>query len=356
VKSSLFDDVRDYELWLRTQCPVVEKALAEKHKLMKGSPFAFLRATYFRWARTVLHSCPGFDDAPSALCIGDTHVENFGTWRDAEGRHVWGVNDFDEAAVMPYPYDLIRLVTSACLVPKVQIGSSFAARAVLGGYRDGLRNPGPILLDEGAQWFRQLNARLTSDTAAFWADVAHYKAAEPPSNVRRALRGALPSKAKFKRFAKRRKGLGSLGRPRFLAIADWNGGQVVREAKAVVPSAWEWAGGTADGKPPPIIELAYGLFRAPDPSLAIQGRYAIRRIAPDSHKLDLEQVADQKLSEPLLAAMGAEIGSVHAASGQAKAIQGHLRRLDPKWLQRAVAQARESVEIDHRSWRSGRRR
>jgi len=31
------------------------------------------------------------------LAVGDLHVENFGTWRDAEGRLIWGVNDFDES-------------------------------------------------------------------------------------------------------------------------------------------------------------------------------------------------------------------------------------------------------------------
>ena len=49
------------------------------------------------------------------LAVGDIHVENFGTWRDAEGRLVWGVNDFDEAARMPYAIDIVRLATSAVL-------------------------------------------------------------------------------------------------------------------------------------------------------------------------------------------------------------------------------------------------
>jgi hypothetical protein len=38
--------------------------------------------------------------APVVTGVGDLHVENFGTWRDADARLVWGVNDFDEAAVM----------------------------------------------------------------------------------------------------------------------------------------------------------------------------------------------------------------------------------------------------------------
>ena len=44
--------------------------------------------------------------------VGDLHVENFGTWRDVEGRLVWGVNDFDEAYALPYTNDLVRLVAS----------------------------------------------------------------------------------------------------------------------------------------------------------------------------------------------------------------------------------------------------
>ena len=53
--------------------------------------------------------------APRALAVGDLHVENFGTWRDVEGRLIWGINDFDEAWRLPYTNDLVRLATSALL-------------------------------------------------------------------------------------------------------------------------------------------------------------------------------------------------------------------------------------------------
>ena len=39
------------------------------------------------------------------------------------------------------------------------------------------------------------------------------------------------------RFATHAKGGGSLGRPRYFALAEWRGGRVLREAKALVPSA-----------------------------------------------------------------------------------------------------------------------
>src|SRR5262245_53081648 len=144
--ATLIEDVLQYERWLRTQCEVVDAALDAKHVRMRESAFAFLRATYFRWVRNIDEICPGFADAPKVLCVGDIHLENFGTWRDGEGRHVWGVNDFDEAAVMPYPYDLIRLVESARLSPKIALQPREAAAAVLDGYASGLSDPGPVLL------------------------------------------------------------------------------------------------------------------------------------------------------------------------------------------------------------------
>ena len=109
---SILEDTEAYESWLRTQCKVVEDDLAHKHEKMRKNPFVFLRATYYRWARRIEKICPELVDAPSALCVGDIHLENFGTWRDDDGRWVWGVNDFDEAAVMPYAFDLVRLTAS----------------------------------------------------------------------------------------------------------------------------------------------------------------------------------------------------------------------------------------------------
>ena len=92
---------------------MVESDLKLKHQYMKDSLFAFMRATFYRWAALWQETCPELADAPRLLAVGDLHVENFGTWRDTEGRLIWGVNDFDEVARMPYAIDLVRLVTRA---------------------------------------------------------------------------------------------------------------------------------------------------------------------------------------------------------------------------------------------------
>jgi uncharacterized protein (DUF2252 family) len=122
---SFEDDNRDYETWLRAECKrvgcrAVEADLRYKHQRMKESAFVFLRATFFRWAKRIENLCPELAAAPAVLSVGDTHVENFGTWRDAEGRLVWGINDFDEAALIPYPFDLVRLATSIRLANGVR--------------------------------------------------------------------------------------------------------------------------------------------------------------------------------------------------------------------------------------------
>jgi len=115
--ATIHQSARCYEDWLRAQLKgdVFQKDLAKKHDKMRKSPFVFLRATYWRWAETILDVCPDLAGGAQVLAVGDIHLENFGTWRDVDGRLAWGVNDFDEAAAMPYVLDLVRLAVSALL-------------------------------------------------------------------------------------------------------------------------------------------------------------------------------------------------------------------------------------------------
>ncbi len=86
-------DADEYEAWLRLHCRVVKADLKEKHRKMRKDVFSFLRATYFRWARTIEAVCPELAAASVVACLGDIHVENFGTLRDGDGRLRRGIND-----------------------------------------------------------------------------------------------------------------------------------------------------------------------------------------------------------------------------------------------------------------------
>ena len=305
---SILEDTEAYESWLRTQCEVVEDDLAHKHERMGKNPFVFLRATYYRWARRIEKICPELVDAPAALCVGDIHLENFGTWRDDDGRWVWGVNDFDEAAVMPYAFDLVRLTASIELAPKMKIGGGDAADAIVEGYRQGLEQPGPALLDEQEIWIRDYVKCSDEGRRKFWKDVDELTTADPPAAIRKLLVGSLPGKPEDAAFFSRVAGGGSLGRPRFVVVATWRGGRVVREAKALVPSAWNWAHGTTP-RQHKYLELSTGAYRAPDPFLHVDRDaddrdFVFRRLSADSRKINLGNDAGADLKLDLLRAMG----------------------------------------------------
>ncbi len=124
-----------YETWLRQSIPLLDADLRLKHQRMAQSPFPFLRATFYRWVQLWPQVCPELVSTPAVLGVGDLHVENFGTWRDSEGRLIWGVNDFDEVALMPYANDLVRLAVSADLAMR-EIALSLSALGVELGFQD----------------------------------------------------------------------------------------------------------------------------------------------------------------------------------------------------------------------------
>ncbi len=318
---------------------------------MKKSAFIFLRATYFRWAGQIGKLCPELMDAPQVLAVGDLHLENFGTWRDADGRLVWGINDFDEAAVMPYPLDLVRLAASVRLAG-LTVSHQAAAAALLKGYDAGLAQPQPALLDEGETWLRPCAADTEEKSKKFWKKVADYPKATPPRKISDALMASLPKDAQNIRFRSRVAGIGSLGRPRYVAVAFWRGGHVLREAKALVPSAWTWANG-GKSTTSHFLALANGKYRAPDPFLDAHDKFIFRRIAADSRKIELVDVGGSKIKANILQAMGFDLASVHAAAALGvRALRADLKKRPRGWLNAAAKTAVAAVKRDYQEWRS----
>ena len=95
----------------------------------------------------------------------------------------------------------------------------------------------------------------------------------------------MPEKGLHWHVAHRVAGLGSLGRERYVAITEWRGGSVAREAKALAPSACVWA---ADGKgtaPIHYQEILDCAVRCRDPFVHLQKRWIVRRLAPDCSRI-----------------------------------------------------------------------
>nr|MDP9120617.1 DUF2252 domain-containing protein [Acidobacteriota bacterium] len=93
ARMSIQEATQQYEAWLAGQITLIQTDLERKHEAMREDLFPFLRATYYRWAQLFPEVCKDLAGAPEVLAVGDLHVENFGTWRDHEGRLVWGIND-----------------------------------------------------------------------------------------------------------------------------------------------------------------------------------------------------------------------------------------------------------------------
>jgi len=349
---------RKYERWLAAHCAVVKRDLDRKHELMRASAFHFFRGTFYRWMQRWPEVGSEVAKAPVVPAIGDLHVENFGTWRDVEGRLVWGVNDFDECAPLPYTIDLVRLAASAILATreeKLRLSESEICNAILQGYRASLARRGvPFVLDGQHHWIRHAATAGMRPPGDFWAAFAKLPAAGPTlsASARRALSAVLPGAAVDIEFRRRVAGMGSLGRPRFVALANLHGGPVAREAKAWVPSAVLWIepGHRVENYSTDTVDDA---VRSPDPTLRFRRRWIVRRLAPDCMKIDLADLPRDRDEERLLKAMGAEVANIHLGEAKAAArILRHLRRLRPSWLVRSAGKMADAIATDWREFRA----
>jgi uncharacterized protein (DUF2252 family) len=93
-------------------------AFRTKFRKMAADPFAF-----YRGSDCVFHADvsrlddPWVDDRTRRVWIhGDLHAENFGTYMDGRGVLIFDVNDFDEAYIGHYTWDLQRFGASIALM------------------------------------------------------------------------------------------------------------------------------------------------------------------------------------------------------------------------------------------------
>jgi hypothetical protein len=295
------------------------------------------------------------------LAVGDLHLENFGTWRLADGRHGWGVNDADEAAELPYTNDLVRLVASIELSRErlgLELRAPAVAELVLGGYADALAGGGaPVVVEECAPALAGAIRDAIETEYDFWEELLEESRAEPGEPPRgetaRALelaRSCMPAGVTEVRAAARAAGAGSLGRVRVTVIALRDGEYVAREAKRLAPPAAAWATG-ADRWPDDLpARLTAAARRLPDPALRYVDRFVVRRLAPHSHKATLRKRMPAGEIEALLAAMGRETANVHLGSPGADAVAADLARRPDGWLHRAARAMARDTAADFREW------
>jgi hypothetical protein len=343
---------RSYESWAAGYAPPVVADLRLKHRKMTEGPYSFLRATFYRWLQIWPTVCPTLATAPGVLAVGDLHVENFGTWRDTEGRLVWGVNDVDEACTLPYTQDLVRLATSALLAARERrLGLSLSdiCTAMLDGYATALKRGGrPFILAERSAWLRDIAISKARDPVAFWnkLDALPTATRAIPAKV---LRAALPDPRLPHRIVHRVAGVGSLGRPRFVALAQCGGALVAREAKARVPTAANWVNGRGTDGPAALRSLIARAVRMPDPFLDIQDDWIVRRLAPDCSRIELTDLPRLRDALKLFRAMGGETANLHLGTPRLR-VSAHLARQHTRWLEDAATAMAQATMREWHDW------
>jgi uncharacterized protein (DUF2252 family) len=115
-------------------------AFRRKFRKMAASPFAFYRgsASLFYADMTGDYADDRFlDERTSRVWIhGDLHAENFGTYMNGSGELVFNVNDFDEAYVGPFTWDLKRFSASVALIGYAKALSDDVIGALVGRFAD----------------------------------------------------------------------------------------------------------------------------------------------------------------------------------------------------------------------------
>ncbi|MDN4614623.1 DUF2252 domain-containing protein [Leifsonia sp. F6_8S_P_1B] len=142
---------------------------------MSADAFAFYRGTAAIQAADL---AAGPVTGAEVVICGDAHLSNFGIYRSPERSMVFDINDFDEATVGPWEWDVKRLLTSVVLagrslrLPDDHIRDTVSAAA--GVYRDWLARALRLPLQE--RYFtptsvQERRRRLSEDMERLIAEV-----------------------------------------------------------------------------------------------------------------------------------------------------------------------------------------
>jgi len=204
-------------------------------------------------------------------------------------------------------------------------------------------------------WLREIALSELRDPVHFWQKMESLPQVreEVSASAQDALEHLLPERGLNYRVKRRVAGLGSLGHMRLVAIAEFQGAKVAREAKALVPSAVHWASqaeGPADLMYHAIITQA---VRSPDPFVQMRGHWIVRRLSPHCCRIELSVLPKTRDELRLLFAMGWETANIHLGSKAAeKAIRQYLNRLKTNLVFSAARDMAQAVTQDWRSWRN----
>ncbi len=371
--------------------------LRMKYRAMRASPFVFLRGSCHRF----YESLPAADlpASPLAWVCGDLHLENFGSFKGDNGLVYFDINDFDESALAPAAWDLVRLLAS------VQVGATTLklrprearqlSRVFLDAYADALalgevrwveRDTAEGLV--GAL-LRDLRDRTRTDLLDARTELRGRK--KPRRVLRTDGKKALPaSPAQHERaaqlvndfaqtqeypgffkvldVARRIAGTGSLGVERYVVLIKGKGSpdgnllldlkqvhasSLLPHLKGIAQPAWASQAQRAVALQQRVQAVSAALLQ---PLRAGRHGYVLRALQPSEDRVTLDRSAQKlKALEQVLRTMGRIVawGQLRSAGRQGSAIadeliaHGHERR----WHQPLLDAAHEAAAQVEHDWK-----
>jgi uncharacterized protein (DUF2252 family) len=325
--------------------------MPRKIERMSASPLGYLRGAaplYYE----LLRDHPELERGPSGegWLVGDAHLENFGAFKSADVKGaesvVFDVNDFDEAIVGPFRWDVVRLLASVILGGR-ELGSSGRQSvqlcgSILAGYVpalcDGARPadpPPPVrrLLKAVAERSHKefLDHRTERAGAARrfvrgerYQDLAPALVPQAHEAFARYVERLDPAHTvsgdhfKIEDVAFRVAGTGSLGVLRIAVLTQGKGELDTRwvfDMKSEgVPSAFELAAAIPGPPAERVLKATLACLERP-PRLAGTTTLGdlslfVRRLLPQEDKLDLVHLRREELPD-LAGYLGGRLGSAH---------------------------------------------
>jgi uncharacterized protein (DUF2252 family) len=237
-----------------------------KYRAMRASAFAFMRGTCHLFYDELPRDGV-FKSAPAVWVCGDLHLENFGSYKGDNRLVYFDVNDFDESALAPASWDLVRLLTSIRIAAEsLRIGASDAQSLC----EDCLQAYSSALVEGKAYWVeretakglvRALLDRVRDRQRAVFLDtrtvagrgkrrlrIDGKKALETPDAERSIITAFMREFAKGQErpafyevldVARRIAGTGSLGIDRYVILVEGKGspdGNYLLDLKRALPS------------------------------------------------------------------------------------------------------------------------
>ena len=306
--------------------------LAMKMAAMRQTAFGFMRGSvHLFWQRVAEAGMP--TTAPGAWCCADLHLQNFGTYRGDNGQVYFDLNDFDEAALAPCDWEIVRLLTSLLVAaPSYGITKGDAkelAKVTAEAYRAELAG-GKVRWIERKTAMGAIGALMGNlrkrDQGKFLNRRTYIKKGVRKFDLKfphilaitDAERGKLKKFVKalgkargdettfgFLDAARRIAGTGSLGNARYVLLLDGGGSpdhNVILDLKAAQPSTIA----AHTGLPQPawpddatrIVEVQYRCEAVPPAHLSAvsyDGKpFVLKELQPDADRLDLAEIAQDR--------------------------------------------------------------